>query len=365
MANPPLLQSAQPSPAAIAASQYTGKTLYPNASPAGIAAAQVVGYTGSNGQPLPAPYDHSAPAQAPAWSTTSPALPQQPFSQPNTSFTGDLSQPGAAEQYFGQNQGQFNAPNALSQYWGGVSGQFANPQGNNANQAYQQFQASQPQDMSSYYDNAVSSTNADLSKQAAAQGLSGSSAAMGQIATADQTLRGQEAQANAQYGLQRGQLGGQLAGQADQSTAQTLGLGGQLAGNTASQGLQGLTAGMGAASNAEQALQQRQGQYINQLMGYAGGTTGAGTAIGGADVNSQDQLLNNYLESLVAGPSQAVQMQNQSGGAGGGSYGQLGSGIGTVLGSILGSFGGPAGTVAGGALGGAAGGAIGGQVPQG
>lgn len=88
----------------------------------------------------------------------------------------------------------------------------------NAQQAYQQFQSSTPADMSSYYDNAVRNANNDLNRQMAARGQFGSSNAVGQLSNADTNLRAQQAKDNAQYGLQRAQLGGSLASGADASS---------------------------------------------------------------------------------------------------------------------------------------------------
>lgn len=107
-----------------------------------------------------------------------------------------------------------------------VSGSYLNYYGqngtpttsNNAQQAYSQFQASTPQNMSPYYDNAVRNSNNDINKQMAARGQYGSSNAVGTLSNADTNIRSQQARDEAQYGLSRAGLSGTLASGADQSS---------------------------------------------------------------------------------------------------------------------------------------------------
>jgi hypothetical protein len=267
--------------------------------------------------------------------------PSTPFLQPSANIQGaNLAQPGAAESFYGQNQNQFTNPNALQQYWSSVGSNFNNPGKNNSQAVFNQFQSTAPPDTSSYYNNAVLNANSDISKAMAAQGLTGSSAALGQMSAADQNLRAQQANANASYALQRGQLQGQFAGQADQTTLANLMGGGTIAGNVAGQNLNSLLGGASTANAAQQAQMAREGQGYNQLMGYGNAVTGSGNQIGQAGINTSNQLLNDYLTSSVAGPSATYGIQASNGGVPGGAADIIGGGINQVGGMMLGGMGG-------------------------
>jgi len=182
-------------------------------------------------------------------------VPGNPFDQPKpangltapqqTNMNIDQSQPGMGEQY----------ANSALQYYAqnGMPGYSA--------EAYQQFQASQPADMSAYYQNAVNQTNNTLNQQMAARGMYGSSAALGQLSNADTNLYAQQAKDQAEYGLRRSQLAGQLGSAADQN---------QLS----------WTTGLGNLANQGQQLGMQRGQNIfadqmalsGQLAGIEGNT---------------------------------------------------------------------------------------------
>jgi len=90
---------------------------------------------------------------------------------------------------------------------------------NEAKTTLDSFRASQPQDMSPYYDYASKLTSAKIDNAMSARGSYGSSNATGQIGAAEMALRADEAKANAQYGLDRYASEGNLAGSADASDA--------------------------------------------------------------------------------------------------------------------------------------------------
>ena len=145
----------------------------------------------------------------------------------------------------------------------------------NTQQAYQQFQNSTPADTSSYYDNAVRQSNNDLNTQMAARGQYGSSNAVGQLSNADTNLRAQQANANAQYGLQRASTAGSLASGADASSA------------TAANNQLAWTQGLGnLALQGQEAGQNRFQQNYDNTMGMA-------NQISGLEGNSYNNEFNN------------------------------------------------------------------------
>jgi len=81
------------------------------------------------------------------------------------------------------------------------------------------FRATQPQDMSPYYDYASKLTSAKIDNAMSSRGSYGSSNATGQIGAAEMALRAQQAKDTAQYGLDRYAAEGNLAGSADASDA--------------------------------------------------------------------------------------------------------------------------------------------------
>jgi hypothetical protein len=176
----------------------------------------------------------------------------------------DQTQAGTGEQY---------AQSALG-YYG------ANGMPGYSNQAWDQFQAQTPADMSPYYNNAVNQTNNTLNQQLAARGMYGSSAGVGQIANADTNLRSQEAKDNAEYQLQRGQLAGSLGSSADQN---------QLA----------WTKGLGDIANNAQELQMKRGQNVfGDQMLMSGQLSGLEGSAYDQMFNADQQNLDSTLSAL-------------------------------------------------------------------
>jgi hypothetical protein len=260
----------------------------------------------------------------------------------------DISGPGAAELYYGNNQDAYQTPGQTEQWWNRNQGQFGtpgmgegyaagavsrygdgrNPQGSNYQQeTYRQFQGDRP-DISAdagldpYYEHARKMGSEALNNQMAARGGFNSSAATDQLGNLYSSLGADQANREAQYHLQRlgeqrawDQLGGQLAGGLDaNSLAQSQN---QLEwttalGNIANMGqqdwLQRMNAGMGGAGNADTAMlnrlnagmgaantaQQNQMGRAQQLFASQLGLGNALSGIAGQDYNSllgQDQSL--------------------------------------------------------------------------
>lgn len=131
---------------------------------------------------------------------THPAAPAA--ATPFTSAGVDLTQQGKGENYIDsvlQNYRAQGVPQTT----------------NNAQGAYQQFQASTPADVSPYYDAARASAFAGIDNQASARGAYGSSAALGMESSAAASLAAQQANAQAGYGLQYANAAGSLAQSAD------------------------------------------------------------------------------------------------------------------------------------------------------
>lgn len=242
-----------------------------------------------------------------------PSFPGMPSGNPQGGqhFQGDFSKPGAAETYFDQNKGKWSpgttqgqtwwnenqgkfGPGVADEYWNGISGRQAPQISNNAQGAYDQFQRSAPADMSSYYDNAVRKTGEGIERAYAARGMRGNSSELDQLSEATGNLRGQEAQANANYGLQRGGLAGNLASGADVSSGRinnadlgwltgvgNLGLGVQnsdlnrllgaagVAGNLDSNTLNWMNSGMNAALGAQGAERTRGQDFFGNNLAAA------------------------------------------------------------------------------------------------
>lgn len=206
--------------------------------------------------------------------------------------TGPGLQAGQAGPGVGYNQ---NAPGQGEQYASAALGYYGagNIPGvsNNQQSNYQQFQQSTPADTSSYYANAQRLQDNDINKQMAARGQFGSSNAVGQISNADTNLAAQQANANAQYGLQRAQLGGSLAGGADAQS------------NAASQNQLGWTQGLGnlafegqqTGANRYQQGFQNDMSLANQLSGMEGANYGAATQNDQSLMNDAMNAQNGYL----------------------------------------------------------------------
>lgn len=276
-----------------------------------------------------------------------------PGAQPTYGFEGDQSKPGAAENYFSQNQNKFTAPTQTGQYWQqnqdkfgapGTGDQFWNqaqgmfntqkPGSNNAQDAYNQFQASTPANTDPYFQHAMDRSTAELNNAAAARGQFNSTGALQTIGDANANLLGQQAAQNAQYGLQRAQTAGSLGSAADASSRginqnelgwmQGLGglglglqnsdlqrtmAGGTLAGNADQLGLAALMSGMNAAGGAQGALAQRGQNYFNNQMGLANAQNGIYSGTYGAMLNNDQQMFNDQQAALLGLPREQL---NQS-----------------------------------------------------
>lgn len=311
---------------------------------------------GGGGGSAPAPQQTAAwpgypqtqgPGAYPGWPV--PAAGQQPSYQ----FKGDLGGPGAAENYFAQNQGKFGAPTATSQYWGqnqekfgkpGQGDQFWNqaqgmfntqkPGSNNAQSAYDQFQSSAPANTDPFYQHAIDRTTAHLNNQAGARGQFNSTGALQTIGDATANLRGQQAQADAQYGLNRGQVAGSLASGADLSSRGinqnqlgwmqglgSLGLGLQnsdlnrlmtgmnAAGGVDQTGLAQIMSGMNAAGQAQNALRNRGQDYFGNMMGIGGAQSNIYGNTYGQMLGNDQRLFDDYQQALLGLPREQL---NQS-----------------------------------------------------
>ena len=281
--------------------------------------------------------------------------PQNPggSSPSGQTFDGKLNTPGAAETFFAdnkdkwtqptqgqdwwkQNQGKFEGGGPADQYWNGIAGKAgqAPVTSNNAQGAYAAFQGSTPADTSSYYDNAVKNATGDINAAAAGGGTLGSTGAADQARRASTDLRGQQAQADAQYGLARAGLGGQLATGADVSSGRDinnqlswmtglggLGLGTQNsdlqrtlgAGNLAQgfdqNALSGLNAGMGAANAAQNALGQRGQNFFNNNLAMGNAEAGPFEQAYLAMLQNDQNLQNQGIDMQTGGAREAL---NQS-----------------------------------------------------
>lgn len=166
---------------------------------------------------------------------------------------------------------------------------------NDAERAFQDFLHSQPQSLDPYYNRASDKLSNTMNAALAARGAYGSSAGLDQLGGAMADLRGNEAQANAQYGLQRAGLEGTLGSAADVSSGrissdardwatgmagiadqgETLGLGrlsslGNFAGATQNADVNRFTAGENAALGAQTAQSTRGQNAFLDAMGLGG-----------------------------------------------------------------------------------------------
>lgn len=211
--------------------------------------------------------------------------PQTPVGQAIPGAEGlNMLAPGAAESYFQQHQKQFGAPTMsqgfargkLNQYAGGTPGV-----AQNAQDAYDRFQASTPADMSSYYANAGRQAEERLNMGMAAKGMYGSSAANDQMSEALTNLAADRARNEAQYGITRANTAGSLAQGADTSSrgasaneqSWMQGLGG-LAQGADTSGVNSLMAGTNAAQGAQQAQTTRGQNMFGNQMAYGNAIAG-------------------------------------------------------------------------------------------
>lgn len=198
--------------------------------------------------------------------------------------------PGAGMQWWQQNQGQFGQPGASEDYFQNTRQQYQDP--TNAQGYYSDWNDKSEglsADMAPYYDRAKERSTADLDKAFAARGMFGSSASTDAVGQAVTDLEAQRAKDEAQYGLER----------AAEQRAWS-GLGGTLASAADSSNLGYLTAGQGAASDAQNAQLARllgaggmaQGFDAGQLNRMNAGMNAAGLAQGARRQRVQDMFQN-------------------------------------------------------------------------
>lgn len=230
-------------------------------------------YHGPAAAPAPAPAANPLPAPATPNYSTGPGL------QPGqASLQGvDLSKPMQGETYQSQNLPSWNNPGdaeklsaeAMAKYQPGNTPQVSN----NAQQAYSQFQSSQPANMNPYYDRQRDVMQNRMNTQLGARGQYGSSVGLGQLASGYADLGGQQARDEAQYGITRANTAGQLGRAADTSSAAQSqndlswlnGLGG-IAGQGENAMLSRLGQGQNAATAAEtQAMNRGQHLFDNNM----------------------------------------------------------------------------------------------------
>lgn len=145
-----------------------------------------------------------------------------------------MAGPSAQKTMFDATQGEFTKPWAQEGFWEGVMGNFqgGGPSvSNQAQQAYSQYMQQMPTinpeaNLDPYYANARKRQTQDTNSALGARGMFNSSAALDKIAQGDATLNSQQANAEAQYGLNRAStignlnaIAGNLARGADMSSA--------------------------------------------------------------------------------------------------------------------------------------------------
>lgn len=156
----------------------------------------------------------------------------QPYQTPMPAPHGygnqfNLSGPGAGEQQWAQSQGKFNQPTHAEQYWNQLQGQGPG--------------------LDPYYQHASQRLGGEMANQLAARGQYGSSAGMRQTGDALASLAAEQANREAQYGLQKGQL----AMGVDQDM------------------LSRMAGGMQGANLAQQLQEQRIGDLYGRQLGLA------------------------------------------------------------------------------------------------
>lgn len=322
-------------------------------------------------QPL-APYPQQpAPAKTAAidWSVQPPPqqMPQPQYGPLTQGQGWDMTQPGMAEQYanmaqmgwmqqghagdyWGANQGAFGSPGVAEQYFG----QHQNAL-NQTSQSQQALDALKGEaDFGTYYDRAKERTAGDVNSALAARGMFGSSAGMDQLNQATTDLDAQRANREADYNLARSGLQGQLAGQADSQRMAALGLGGQLAGMSQSaemgrlgQGMgmaQGLDAmndarrmqGMQAFSMADNLRRMRGRDYMSDMMGMAGATSGQIGQANQQQLGMDMALMDQMIQAALGYPREALNQDYLNQQTHRSDYDTMMSSMGTFMGGQMG-----------------------------
>ncbi len=251
-----------------------------------------------------------------------PVIPDPSTTAPQVAydFEGDVSKPGlmeryaqdtfdaekapsALEGYWNQNQGVFGPKGQGDQHWEGMQGGFEASKNlkNNAQDAYDSFNASVPADTSPYFDYATDRATREINSAAAGRGMLNSSGSLQQVADMQANLRGQQARENAAYGLNRAGLGAGMAAAADASGRSNLGA--QQAWLTGAQDMEmsRVAAGAGIAGQVDQ----------NRMMERLGLSN-----IYGAGQNAERARTNDYFgNQMNMGSAMAGAYQNIYGGA--------------------------------------------------
>lgn len=175
----------------------------------------------------------------------------------------------------------------------------------NAQTAYGDFRSSTPANMDPYYDNASRKMQNTINTQMAARGSYGSSNAVGNIMAGETDLRAQQAKDEANYGLQRQQLGGSLASSADNSSM------------AASADERNWVSGLGdMAFRGQQMGKDRFQQNYANSMGFGDVMAGLEGDSYAAEHANDSSLMDNGLSAATGGVVQAhtgaVENQNQS-----------------------------------------------------
>lgn len=275
--------------------------------------------------PINAPYptQGSPTAEAPPAPTPIASAPFQPYSpgpgvQPGTATLQgvDMTQPGAGETFQANNAQGWNTPGAAETFANQTAQQYSpgnTPQvSNNAQGAYSQFQAQAPADIDPYYAYQRQQLNNTMNTQLASRGAYGSSVGLGTLATGQASLGAQEANANAQYGLQRAATAGNLARGADTSSLASSnndlgwlqGLGG-IAGQGESGMLSRLNSGESAALQAQGAQRNRGQDFFNNELSMGNTFSGMMGDTYGQMFSGDTGLLEDALGGRAAGAAEA------------------------------------------------------------
>lgn len=249
-----------------------------------------------------------------------------------------FSNPGTMPSWFKEHGNFFSGPGTGDQYWNGVQGNFngGSPAvSNNAQSAYEGWMNSTPANLDPYYSHAAQVTGQRLNNQFGARGQFNSSAATDSISQAMQGLGAEQANREADYGLQRQQGitgaargadesalagsqnklnyllgGGQLALGTGAQDTQRMSAGGNLAGNADTSELNRLLGGYGVESGAQNLRENRIGTGYDRTLGLGSLVSGLiGNNFSGLS-QSDMALLDGMLGGHIASTSAAAGTQN-------------------------------------------------------
>lgn len=275
---------------------------------------------------------------------------------------GNLAAAGATETQFADQANRYATPGAMGNWWAanqqkfakpGMGEQFAASQmgrstpsvSNNSQAAYQASLGAAPNvsaNLDPYYENAKRRANEEISQQMAARGMASGTPGMDRAAEAMTDLNAEQANREAQYGLDYSAdrrawsgLQGQLAGQSDQSSLagsnnqlnwmrglgdlamsgqnaqmNRLGQAGQMAGAADAADLARLGAGMNAAQAAQAAQQGRLGQIWDMQSGLGGAMANMANNAYGDMFGMDSQLMDSQM-AMELGLGQEALAQSQ------------------------------------------------------